>query len=110
MVEPRFLQDRIKLHGRGGEPDPVSRQGRSRPGAGGLSLLQSPFPRGPLRSLARLAEAVDLPLVIYNIPVRTGRNIELDTVERLARLESIVAIKEASGSLDQVSELLLPPN
>jgi 4-hydroxy-tetrahydrodipicolinate synthase len=50
---------------------------------------------------------VDLPLVLYNIPARTGRNVEPETVERLAELGPIVAVKEAAGSLDQVSELIL---
>jgi 4-hydroxy-tetrahydrodipicolinate synthase len=54
-----------------------------------------------------VAEAADLPLVLYNAPARTGRNIEPETVERLARLGPVVAIKEAGGSLDQVSGLLL---
>ncbi len=44
--------------------------------------------------------------MLYNIPSRTGRNMEPATVERLARLGPIVAIKEASGSLDQVSDLV----
>ncbi|MGC8640271.1 MAG: dihydrodipicolinate synthase family protein, partial [Isosphaeraceae bacterium] len=45
--------------------------------------------------------------VLYNIPGRTGRNLEPETVERLAKIARIVAIKEAAGSLDQVSELML---
>ena len=53
-----------------------------------------------------IAESVDLPIVIYNIPARTGRNVEPETVERLAKVGPIVAVKEAAGSLDQVSELL----
>jgi 4-hydroxy-tetrahydrodipicolinate synthase len=55
---------------------------------------------------AKIAENVDLPLVLYNIPSRTGRNVEPETIERLAKCGPIVAVKEASGSLDQVSELL----
>jgi 4-hydroxy-tetrahydrodipicolinate synthase len=45
-------------------------------------------------------------LILYNVPARTGRNIEPETVERLAALGPVVAIKEASGSLDQVSDIL----
>jgi 4-hydroxy-tetrahydrodipicolinate synthase len=44
--------------------------------------------------------------VLYNIPARTGRNVEPETVERLSRIGRIVAVKEASGSLDQVSDLI----
>ena len=56
---------------------------------------------------ARIAEDVDLPLVLYNVPAEP---VEISTrrqVERLARLWNIVAIKEASGSLDQASDI--PP-
>ena len=47
----------------------------------------------------------DLPMMLYNIPGRTGRNLESATVAKLAKLENIVAIKEASGDLDQVSAI-----
>jgi 4-hydroxy-tetrahydrodipicolinate synthase len=66
-----------------------------------------PSQEGLYRHYATLAEACDLPIVLYNVPSRTGRNLEPETVERLARFPTIVAIKEAAGSLDQVSELLL---
>jgi 4-hydroxy-tetrahydrodipicolinate synthase len=65
-----------------------------------------PTQEGLYAHFARIAESVDLPLVLYNVPSRTGRNIEPETVERLAKLGPIVAIKEASGSLDQVSDIL----
>jgi 4-hydroxy-tetrahydrodipicolinate synthase len=65
-----------------------------------------PNQEGLYRHFAAIAESVDLPMVLYNIPARTGRNVEPETVERLAKVGSIVAVKEASGSLDQVSELL----
>jgi 4-hydroxy-tetrahydrodipicolinate synthase len=55
---------------------------------------------------AAISEAIDLPIVLYNVPSRTGCNLEPPTVERLSRLTNIVAIKEASGSLDQVSDIL----
>ena len=59
------------------------------------------------RHFAAIAECVDLPLVLYNIPARTGRNVEPETIERLAAIGPIVAVKEAAGSLDQVSELVV---
>ncbi len=65
-----------------------------------------PTQEGMYAHYARIAESVDLPLVLYNVPVRTGRNLEPETVERLARVGRIVAIKEAAGSLDQVSDLV----
>jgi 4-hydroxy-tetrahydrodipicolinate synthase len=65
-----------------------------------------PNQEGLYRHFAAIAESVDIPIVLYNIPARTGRNVEPETVERLAKLGPIVAVKEASGSLDQVSELV----
>lgn len=83
----------------------------ARAGADGALLVapyyNRPNQEGLYRHFAAVAEAVDLPLVLYNIPGRTGRNVEPETVERLARNARIVAIKEAAGSLDQVSELIL---
>jgi 4-hydroxy-tetrahydrodipicolinate synthase len=55
---------------------------------------------------AKIAESVEIPQVLYNIPGRTGRNVEPETIERLAKLGPIVAVKEAAGSLDQVSDLV----
>ncbi|HID74956.1 MAG TPA: 4-hydroxy-tetrahydrodipicolinate synthase [Planctomycetaceae bacterium] len=53
-----------------------------------------------------LAEAVDLPICVYNIPGRTGRNIEPETIIRLAELPNIAMVKEATGSMDQASQIL----
>lgn len=47
----------------------------------------------------------DLAVMLYNIPGRTGRNLEVETVAKLAEIPNIVAIKEASGNLDQVSQI-----
>src|SRR3954453_400993 len=82
----------------------------ARTGADG-ALLVSPYYNRPMQEglyahFARIAESVDLPLVLYNVPGRTGRNVEPETIERLSRMGPIVAVKEASGSLDQVSEIL----
>jgi len=53
-----------------------------------------------------IAEATSLPIIIYNVPGRTGSNILPSTIARLAQIDNIVAVKEASGSLDQVSEII----
>jgi 4-hydroxy-tetrahydrodipicolinate synthase len=53
-----------------------------------------------------LAEAVDIPICVYNIPARTGRNIEPETIIRLADLPTIAMVKEATGSMDQASQVL----
>ena len=79
----------------------------ARAGADGALLVapyyNRPNQEGLYRHFAAVADSVDLPLVLYNIPSRTGRNVEPETVERLAAIGPIVAIKEAAGSLDQVS-------
>ncbi|WP_378952458.1 4-hydroxy-tetrahydrodipicolinate synthase [Pelosinus sp. sgz500959] len=53
-----------------------------------------------------IAEKTDLPLILYNVPGRTASNILPVTVARLAEIKNIVAIKEASGNLEQVSEII----
>src|SRR3954452_1396173 len=68
----------------------------ARAGADG-ALLVSPYYNRPMQEglfahFAKIAESVDLPLVLYNVPSRTGRNLEPETVERLARIGPIVAI------------------
>lgn len=83
-------------------------------GANG-ALLVAPYYNRPTQEglyahFAAVAESTDLPQVIYNIPSRTGRNVEPETVERIARISPIVAIKEASGSLDQVSDIISRTN
>jgi 4-hydroxy-tetrahydrodipicolinate synthase len=69
-----------------------------------------PSQEGLYRHFAAVAEAVELPIVLYNIPGRTGRNMEPETIERLAAIDRIVAIKEAAGSLDQVSDIIARTN
>ena len=64
-----------------------------------------PMQEGFYQHFKAIAENVDLPVVLYNIPGRCGAGMTPETIARLAELENIVAIKEASGSLDQASEI-----
>src|SRR6185295_8430113 len=64
-----------------------------------------PTQEGYYRHFASVAEAVDLPIVLYNIPGRTGSNILPETIARLAKMTNIVAVKEATGSMDQASHI-----
>jgi 4-hydroxy-tetrahydrodipicolinate synthase len=64
-----------------------------------------PTQEGYYRHFAAVAEAVDLPIILYNIPGRTGSNILPETIARLAELPNIVGVKEATGSLDQASQI-----
>jgi 4-hydroxy-tetrahydrodipicolinate synthase len=57
-----------------------------------------------------LAEAVDIPICVYNIPGRTGKNIEPETIARMAELPNISMVKEATGSLDQASQIIALSN
>jgi 4-hydroxy-tetrahydrodipicolinate synthase len=65
-----------------------------------------PTQEGYYRHFAAVAEAAEIPIVLYNIPGRTGSNILPETVARLAEIPTIVGIKEATGSLDQASQIL----
>jgi len=66
-----------------------------------------PTQEGFYQHFKAIAEEVDLPIVLYNIPGRCGAGMTPETVARLAEIENIVAIKEATGSLDQASEIAM---
>lgn len=65
-----------------------------------------PTQEGLYQHFRAVAEAVDIPVCVYNIPGRTGKNIEIETIQRLAELPGITMVKEATGSLDQCSAVL----
>jgi len=69
-----------------------------------------PTQQGFYEHYKRLAEETGLPQCIYNIPGRTGKNIEPETIIRLAELENITMVKEATGSLDQASQITSASN
>jgi len=79
-------------------------------GADGALLVvpyyNKPTQRGLYEHYKKIAETVDIPQVIYNIPSRTGRNMEPETMAKLAKLENVVGVKEASGDLDQVKRIV----
>ncbi len=64
-----------------------------------------PTPEGLYHHFKKIAEAVDVPVILYNIPGRTGCNLLPDTVVRLSEIPNIIGIKEASGNIDQIVEL-----
>ncbi len=75
------------------------------------SLQVSPYYNRPTQKglylhFKAIAEAVDIPIILYNIASRTGVNIEPETIARLAEIKNIVGVKEASGSLDQMSRII----
>ena len=80
-----------------------------RAGADG-ALMVGPYYNKPTqdgyhRHFVAVADAVDLPIVLYNIPGRTGSNILPETIARIAEHPKLVAVKEATGSLDQASQI-----
>ena len=71
-----------------------------------------PGQEGLYRHFRSIAEATPLPVMLYNVPGRTGVNMLPATVKRLAAIDNIVALKEAGGNMDQMSELIrsTPPD
>lgn len=79
-------------------------------GADGALIIcpyyNKPTQEGIYQHYKYLAEAVDIPIVLYNIPSRTGINIEPHTIKRLSHIKNIVGIKEASGNINQASAII----
>ena len=65
-----------------------------------------PGQEGQYQHFRAIAESVSLPVLVYNIPGRTGANLEPATVLRLAEIDNIIGIKESSGNIAQITELL----
>ncbi|MCX7831890.1 MAG: 4-hydroxy-tetrahydrodipicolinate synthase [Actinobacteria bacterium] len=66
-----------------------------------------PTQEGILAHYRKIAENTSLPIIIYNIPGRTGRNIEVNTLLKLAEVENIVGVKEASGDINQLLDTIM---
>jgi len=79
-------------------------------GADGALMItpyyNKPTQEGLYRHFKTIADKVDIPIVVYNVPSRTGISITPETVARLCEMKNIVAIKEASGDIDQTSRIL----
>jgi len=84
-------------------------------GADGLLSVapyyNKPTQEGIVQHFTAIADATPLPIIVYNIPGRTGVNIEVPTFVRLAALPTVIGVKEASGSLSQMCDIMraLPP-
>ena len=88
----------------------IEHQRRAKDAGAKVSLVVTPYynkptPEGLYRHYSALLEAVDLPIVVYNVPGRTGCDLKPETLARLAELPGIVSIKEATGDLSRVSEI-----
>jgi 4-hydroxy-tetrahydrodipicolinate synthase len=81
----------------------------ARPGVDAI-LTASPYynkptQEGQYRHFRAIAEAVDKPIIVYNVPGRTGANLEPATLLRLTEVPNIIGVKEASGSVNQIAEI-----
>jgi len=65
-----------------------------------------PTQEGIYRHYAAIEAAIDIPVIVYNIPGRTGSNVGVDTLMRLAELDGIAGVKEASGNIGQIQQIL----
>jgi 4-hydroxy-tetrahydrodipicolinate synthase len=79
-------------------------------GADGALMISpyynKPTQEGLYRHFKTVAEKVDIPIILYNIPGRTAVNMEPSTIARLAKIDNIVGIKEASGSMKQITDII----
>ena len=114
VEEARAATRRVKVIAGCGSNDTKKAQDLAarcrRAGADALLVVtpyyNKPTPRGLVAHFKAVADAGSLPVVLYNVPGRTGLNMQPETVLELARDPRIVAVKEASGSLDQACEIL----
>jgi 4-hydroxy-tetrahydrodipicolinate synthase len=78
-------------------------------GASGLLSVtpyyNKPTPDGLVQHFRAIADSTPLPIVVYNVPGRTGVNIDVNTLVRLSAIPTVVGVKEASGNLTQVCEI-----
>ncbi len=79
-----------------------------RAGANGLLSVtpyyNKPTPDGLVQHYKAIAESTSLPIILYNVPGRTGCNIDVNTLSRLAAIPNIIGVKEASGNMQQACE------
>ena len=111
--------DRARVFGGTGTNDTASTLALSKKaaqeGLHGLMLVtpyyNKPSQEGLYQHFTTVAAAVDIPIILYNVPGRTAVNLLPETVKRLSESASIAAVKESCGNLEQIAELisLLPP-
>jgi len=96
----------------GNKTDEVAGRARAAQEAGADAILSvspyynKPTPAGLFGHYKAVAEAVDLPVFVYNVPGRTGSNVAAETLLHIAEIENIVGVKEASGDLEQMMVII----
>jgi 4-hydroxy-tetrahydrodipicolinate synthase len=86
----------------------LAKEFEARGAAGLLSVTpyyNKPTQEGLYQHYKAIAESTRLPIIVYNVPGRTGVNVEVSTLTRLAQIPNIVAVKEASGNVTQMAEI-----
>jgi 4-hydroxy-tetrahydrodipicolinate synthase len=86
-----------------------AKEAASRPGVDAI-LTASPYynkptQEGQYRHFKSIAEAIDKPIILYNVPSRTGANLESSTMARLAEVPNVLGVKEASGNISQIADV-----
>ena len=71
-----------------------------------VPYYNKPTQKGLYLHYKKIAENIDIPIIVYNVPSRTGVNLLPETLAKLAELENIVAVKEASGNLEQMAQIV----
>jgi len=71
-----------------------------------VPYYNKPTQEGLYQHFRAVAKSTELPLILYNVPTRTSTNLSYDTTLKLSRISNIIGIKEASGDLDQISQII----
>jgi len=69
-------------------------------------MYNKPSPDGLMRHFSAIAEATDLPMLVYNVPGRTGQDLDVDTILRLAEIPHVAGLKEASSNFGKIARLM----
>lgn len=91
------------------EAQDLARAARAAGADGVLSVVpyyNKPSPEGLYRHFRAVAEAAGIPVMLYNVPSRTGTNMDAATTLRVAELENVVGVKEASGDVEQIADIV----
>jgi 4-hydroxy-tetrahydrodipicolinate synthase len=75
-------------------------------------MYNKPSPDGLMRHFSAIAEATDLPMLVYNVPTRTGQDLDVETILRLTEIPHVAGLKEASPNFGKIAHLMaeLPPD
>src|SRR3989442_13952968 len=86
-----------------------AKEAAARPGVNAIltatPYYNKPTQEGQYRHFRTIAESIEKPIILYNVPGRTGANIEPATLARLAEVPNIIGVKEASGNIAQIAEI-----